>query len=194
MTCQLCKRELTPDETVWRCSVSGSYWKLPKIASLCAECRNKVLCWISAAYTAKYEHGRQRQQVFKNESEVFAESKVYDSKVKAWWESLSVEAQRAEMLVFVLRNFRAAEPCANCQRPVRLERLLKGPPKHLVCGDECRQAVYCRAMLMRRRKTPMPATCEGCAARFTPPRSDAKWCSPACRQRAYRQRLSQAGL
>lgn len=70
MTCQLCKRELAPDETVWRCS-GGGYWRLPQVASLCEECRNKVLGWTSSAYTAKYGygygHGHQRQQVFKNE-------------------------------------------------------------------------------------------------------------------------------
>jgi hypothetical protein len=30
--------------------------------------------------------------------------------------------------------------------------------------------------------------CPGCSRTFTPPRSDGRYCSPACRQRAYRQR------
>lgn len=57
------------------------------------------------------------------------------------------------MFVFVLRNFRDAKPCPNCQRPVRTERRLKAP-MHLVCSDGCRRAIYYRAMLMKRRKTP----------------------------------------
>ena len=32
-------------------------------------------------------------------------------------------------------------------------------------------------------------TCESCGAPFTGVRSDARYCSPACRQRAYRERL-----
>jgi len=30
--------------------------------------------------------------------------------------------------------------------------------------------------------------CKGCGELFTPPRSDGRYCSPACRQRAYRNR------
>jgi len=30
--------------------------------------------------------------------------------------------------------------------------------------------------------------CTGCGREFAPSRSDARWCSSACRQRAYRQR------
>jgi hypothetical protein len=30
--------------------------------------------------------------------------------------------------------------------------------------------------------------CKGCGAIFTAARSDARWCSPACRQKAYRRR------
>lgn len=31
-------------------------------------------------------------------------------------------------------------------------------------------------------------TCDGCREAFTPTRADARYCSPACRQRAYRDR------
>lgn len=32
--------------------------------------------------------------------------------------------------------------------------------------------------------------CEGCGESFTPARSDAKYCSPACKQKAYRARMA----
>jgi hypothetical protein len=32
-------------------------------------------------------------------------------------------------------------------------------------------------------------SCRGCGTLFTPPRSDGKYCSAACRQKAYRQRV-----
>lgn len=39
-----------------------------------------------------------------------------------------------------------------------------------------------------RRQLRADRKCEACGDTFTPPRSDARYCSPACRQRAYRQR------
>jgi hypothetical protein len=194
-TCQLCKRELAPDETVYRCRVSGSYWKLPTtIPSLCEECRNKVLRWDSYAYSAKYGYARgyEEKKFEPGDTAVFAydnaRGKHHDEQVKAWWASLSVETRRAETFAFVLREFRSAEPCDNCQRPIMLQMEIKKPPKHLVCGDECRAKVYSKVLSMHRHKTPMPTFCQGCKERFLPKRQDARWCSSACRQRAYRVR------
>jgi hypothetical protein len=54
-----------------------------------------------------------------------------------------------------------------------------------VCSDRCRQRVR-----RRRRKKLRPAIrCETCDTRFKPTRTDAKFCSAACRQSAYRDRL-----
>ena len=38
------------------------------------------------------------------------------------------------------------------------------------------------------RSTAMMIVCAGCGSRFVPTRSDAQYCSPPCRQRAYRAR------
>jgi len=39
-----------------------------------------------------------------------------------------------------------------------------------------------------RRDRRADRACESCGETFTPPRSDGRYCSPACRQRSYRQR------
>ncbi len=88
-------------------------------------------------------------------------------------------------------------------------RLLRGEPPITVRGswcDRCKRVVYivtatpykdayyvrstycsdhCRAV---ERTARQQIACEVCGASFTPKRSDAKTCSSACRQRAYRSR------
>lgn len=55
------------------------------------------------------------------------------------------------------------------------------------CSDECRAAVLAE----RRRREPRTAgSCATCAQSFTPPRSDGRYCSAACRQKAYRRRTA----
>ena len=51
------------------------------------------------------------------------------------------------------------------------------------CSKHCGEQGY----NARRRKS-APTSCAGCGETFTPARSDARYCSGACRQRAYRQR------
>ncbi len=43
-----------------------------------------------------------------------------------------------------------------------------------------------------RRQARADRVCAECGGTFTPPRSDGRYCSPACRQRAYRQRQAAA--
>ncbi len=58
--------------------------------------------------------------------------------------------------------------------------------KHFVCGDSCRQKLY---------KPPVEKTvtaCAGCGSEFTA-RRGARYCSSACRQRAYRDASAKRG-
>lgn len=66
---------------------------------------------------------------------------------------------------------------------------------HDYCTTECaRAADLDRRRNIRRRDARIRASirdsrsCQQCDATFIPSRSDARYCSPACRQRAYRQR------
>jgi hypothetical protein len=70
--------------------------------------------------------------------------------------------------------------CWRCGRTV----YYCGPWPGRYCTAECRRAVR----QQRRRQRPATADCASCGQPYTPSRSDAAYCSPACRQRAYRQR------
>lgn len=44
-----------------------------------------------------------------------------------------------------------------------------------------------------RREARANRPCETCGTLFTPPRADGRYCSGACRQKAYRRRLADGG-
>lgn len=56
--------------------------------------------------------------------------------------------------------------------------------KVIVCSDRCRAATYRKSV-----DVAVTQQCEGCGDEMTG-RSDRRYCSPACRQRAYRRRVS----
>jgi len=74
--------------------------------------------------------------------------------------------------------------CENCRR-----RLIVPPDarrKHACCSDRC-----LRAVKKAGRHRVRAFTCDTCGATFPPARTDSRYCSPACRQKAYRQRNTQ---
>jgi hypothetical protein len=84
-------------------------------------------------------------------------------------------------------GWRSAEPCRNCGRPVINDRKPRGAKlKYVVCDDECRRAFHA-ARAKERRKPPMRA-CLSCGKQYEPKRTDARYCSAACKQRAHRAR------
>ena len=66
-------------------------------------------------------------------------------------------------------------PCIGCGRPLDTAGERFGP----YCTDRCRQ-------VGRRNSQPKKKLCQQCSREFTPPRRDAKFCSAACKQKAYR--------
>jgi hypothetical protein len=74
-------------------------------------------------------------------------------------------------------------PCAVCALPVVLRADKRR--KVTVCSDACRARFYADT-----RSVTRPVThCDGCGAEMHG-RADRRYCSPACRQRAYRARVS----
>ncbi len=74
-------------------------------------------------------------------------------------------------------------PCVSCRLPV----LFQPDPRRKLdaCSDVCRLRYYAK-----RRVAPLVTpTCDGCGEPMTG-RADRRYCSPACRQRAYRQRVT----
>lgn len=54
--------------------------------------------------------------------------------------------------------------------------------KRVTCSNSCRQKTY------KTIRVPSSVTCDGCGNTYEPARSDSRFCSPACRQKAYRER------
>ena len=84
-------------------------------------------------------------------------------------------------------RWRPAEPCCRCGRPVILSTKRKRP-MYVVCGQSCRVAVYNAAARDRRNRWRTPYHCATCGENFEPKRTDARFCSVACKQKAYRRR------
>ena len=79
----------------------------------------------------------------------------------------------------------APQPCESCGRPVHYRPSYRR--RHVLCSSRCAWL----AASKRRSATTGAArhkACAVCGTVFDPPRADARYCSPACRQRAYRQR------
>jgi hypothetical protein len=91
-------------------------------------------------------------------------------------------------------TWRPPIPCAGCGRPV-IHDTNREPPQQAFCGNEqCRRAARAAAarelrQIRRRRRAWI---CRCCGEKLNTSRSDGRYCSPACRQRAYRQRAVSA--
>jgi len=85
------------------------------------------------------------------------------------------------------RTWYAPKPCAACGRPVIMCNRRR-MPELLCCSIECEGAARNAVARRKRRSGRAERTCDGCGKPFEPKRIDATFCSPACRQRGYRQR------
>lgn len=74
--------------------------------------------------------------------------------------------------------------CGGCGRPVVLRNPWAWHRKHIYCCTRCADVIFRKL----RQRNPKPVACDGCDAKFTPSRADARFCSNACRQRDYRTR------
>lgn len=73
-----------------------------------------------------------------------------------------------------------AHACPRCGRE------FVGALARVYCSTSCGKAT--RAARRDRTRDRQARSCETCGEVFTPPRDDARYCSPACRQQAYRRR------
>jgi hypothetical protein len=82
-------------------------------------------------------------------------------------------------------KWEAPRPCDQCDRQLHWSDRRK-VRKHFICGPECALRAY-----YPKRRTAARA-CAACGKSFVPRRADTRFCSAACRQRAYRIRLTRA--
>ena len=82
------------------------------------------------------------------------------------------------------------QSCIHCRRPVYLEVRNKWGRKDVqplvsACNENCRCAARAN---QRRAGACRPRCCDHCAVEYTPKRMDSRYCSCACKQKAYRKR------
>jgi len=83
------------------------------------------------------------------------------------------------------------QPCQRCTRRVVNRVIPTRPMRHVFCSPDCERRYYQDRQQEKRRATlDLDKVCEGCDEPFRASRSDARYCSGACRQRAYRARKS----
>jgi hypothetical protein len=77
--------------------------------------------------------------------------------------------------------------CGHCQRPlfVPCDGVWR---RHPFCCRSCEVAFYSARQLAKRARAPQP--CPVCVQPFKGARADSKYCSSACRQKAYRHRAA----
>jgi hypothetical protein len=83
-------------------------------------------------------------------------------------------------------SFRPPVPCAGCGRAVHLAHDWVRR-RRIVCSERYR-AIAHNAARRQQRQAARQRTCAPCGSRFTPRRRDGRFCSTACRMRAYRWR------
>jgi hypothetical protein len=77
--------------------------------------------------------------------------------------------------------------CENCGREIRHWDFSQPMPS--ACCSDCRRMAANKRSRERRRVMHEPVTCEKCGEMFEPTRSDSRFCSSRCRQKAYRTRV-----
>lgn len=75
-------------------------------------------------------------------------------------------------------------PCLHCNRPVHK----RGWPRDVFCCAQCEARYVGEQRRAQRAAARAGRVCSQCGETFEPPRSDAKYCSATCRQRAHRAR------
>jgi hypothetical protein len=81
--------------------------------------------------------------------------------------------------------------CDSCERPV-INKTRRYGWSIIACSPDCRKRIENARYRAKRSQHPADRPCVICDEPFTPKRSDALYCSPACKQKAYRQRSQEA--
>ncbi len=121
-------------------------------------------------------------------------------------ERVQVERERVIGLLRARRGLPPTESPRNSRDATRLYINWRYDKVCVVCGEKAGwigqrglRAGFCsrcitdtQTLLMSERKKAARAdrSCESCGISFTPGRSDGRFCSRACRQKAYRERLN----
>nr|UXE41678.1 hypothetical protein Hi04_10k_c5966_00011 [uncultured bacterium] len=78
--------------------------------------------------------------------------------------------------------------CIHCARPLYIELHTERCVRPLIpaCDESCRNAASAKQRDLRARR---PRGCDHCAVEYIPKRTNSRYCSLACKLKAYRKRL-----
>jgi hypothetical protein len=85
-------------------------------------------------------------------------------------------------------DYERASPCEGCRRPVYLQKSCGW--LSTCCCKRCHSRARLAEARTRRRRARGTRACKTCGKFFKPTRTDSMFCSNACRQRAYRKRVT----
>ena len=88
-----------------------------------------------------------------------------------------------------LTVFENPAPCENCGRTVHNE-LRMIDRKHVYCCEKCGAQAQAKAAREKRTASRVELSCRECGVTFQPARMDTKFCCSACKQKAYRKRVT----
>ena len=98
-------------------------------------------------------------------------------------------APQCQDCVWQGRQFHHSKPCGGCGRPVHNEADAVRR-RHTFCSERCKARTAATAARHRRADIRGTRVCEECEESFEPARTDSRFCSVACKQRAYRRRVT----
>ena len=98
--------------------------------------------------------------------------------LKAWYEE-KISGKKPDLAVRKII-------CKGCGREFYTQIETKKYCLYSLCGNHG----YQKELTKRRREARKDMVCPVCGKNFTPKRSDAKYCSNACRQKAYRDSVT----
>jgi len=87
----------------------------------------------------------------------------------------------------VAGRWREPVTCHGCGRPMVFDTI-RAIPEMVACGLDCRRIISAAKARERRARRRRERHCGDCGGLFMPKRTDARFCSPACRLRAHRRR------
>jgi hypothetical protein len=87
------------------------------------------------------------------------------------------------------RRWLDPRPCDRCSRLIYREYPPRKGSRFFACSIECRQAIHNANYRKRHPRRRGERTCLDCGEVFTPKKRNSKFCSIACKQRAYRARI-----
>ena len=100
-------------------------------------------------------------------------------------------APYCEQCASTWRGFAPGKPCEHCGRTVHNKSTHRRRSRTF-CGERCEEQAASTSARQKRAEARTPRPCQCCGETFEPARADLVYCSPACRQQAYRRRVTAA--